>query len=157
MELISHHQPEGSGKVKRRCHLSFHLPESCWHPSWLSNECPTRKDPESESLAREYPETNPITIKPETESHVAEQFSWVPLPDCSPPRRPLPINSLALSAHVSPQTTDFQLLDKSPPLGPRRDPRSRSTPTPAPRVHSPVKQVSALKLCLRLYFWGNPG
>jgi len=139
MELISHHQLEGLGKVKRKCHLSLYLPESCWHSSWLSNECPTRKDPESESLARGHPETNPITIKPETESHVAEQFSWVPLPDCSPPRRPFPINSLALSGHVSPQTIDFQLLDKSPLSGPRRDPSSCNTPKPAPWLHSPVK------------------
>ena len=40
------------------------------------------------------PETNPITIKPETLSHVAEQFSWVPLPSCSLPGRPYPIKSL---------------------------------------------------------------
>ena len=30
-------------------------------------------------------------------SHVAEQFSWIPLPYCSPPGCPLPIKSLALS------------------------------------------------------------
>ena len=39
------------------------------------------------------PETNTITIKLETASHVAEQFFWVPLPCCSPPRHPFPINS----------------------------------------------------------------
>ena len=40
-------------------------------------------------------------------SHVAEQFSWVPLPYCSPPGCPFPIKSLALSAHVSPHTVHF--------------------------------------------------
>ena len=34
--------------------------------------CTARKDPESERLARDNLETNPITIKSETLSHVAE-------------------------------------------------------------------------------------
>ena len=68
-------------------------------------------------LAKDNPETNPITIKPETASHVAEQFSWVPLPSCSPPGCPFPRKSLALSAYVSPQTIHFQVLDKSPVSG----------------------------------------
>ena len=42
---------------------------SCWHPSWLNKVCTTRKDPESEWLAKDNSETNPITIKPETASH----------------------------------------------------------------------------------------
>ena len=37
-----------------------------WHPSWLNNACTTRKDSESEWLAKDNPETNPITIKPKT-------------------------------------------------------------------------------------------
>jgi len=63
---------------------------SCQHPSWLSDACATRKDPELEWLAKDHPETNPIPIKPETESHTAEQFFWVPLPYCSPPGCPFP-------------------------------------------------------------------
>ena len=51
-----------------------------WHPSWLNKACTNRKDSESEWLAKDNPETNPITIKPETVNHVTEQFSWVPLP-----------------------------------------------------------------------------
>jgi len=39
-------------------------------------------------LAKDHQETNPIPIKLETASHVAEQFSWVPLPYCSPPGKP---------------------------------------------------------------------
>ena len=65
-------------------------------------------------------ETNPITKKPETASHLAEQFSWVPLPSSSPPGCPFPVKSLALSAHVSPQTIHFRVLDKSLLLGPWR-------------------------------------
>ena len=90
---------------------------SLWCPSWLNKVCTTRKDSESEWLAKDNPETNPITIKPETASHVTEQFSWVPLPYCSPPRCPFPIKSLVLSAHVPPQTIHFWVLDKSPVLG----------------------------------------
>ena len=41
---------------------------SLWSPSWLNKVCTTRKDPESEWLAKDNPETNPVTIKPETAS-----------------------------------------------------------------------------------------
>ena len=41
---------------------------------------------------------------------MAELFSWVPLPYCSPLRCPFPIKSLALSAHVSPRTVHFWVL-----------------------------------------------
>ena len=77
---------------------------SLWHPSWLNKVWTTRKDSESERLAKDNLETNTINIKPKTASHVTEQFSWVPLPYCSPPGCPFPIKSLALSAHVSPWT-----------------------------------------------------
>ena len=40
-----------------------------------------------------------------------------------------PVKSLALSAHVSPQTVHFQGLDKSPVLGPQRGPPSCNTMT----------------------------
>ena len=69
---------------------------------------------------KDHQETNPITIKPETASHMAEQLSRVPLPYCSPPGCPFPIKSLALSAHVSPRTIYFRVLDKSPVSGPGR-------------------------------------
>ena len=54
---------------------------SLWHPSWLNKACTTRKDSESEWLTKDNLETNPITIKPKTASHVTELFSWVPLPN----------------------------------------------------------------------------
>ena len=94
------------------------------HPPWLGDACAIRKDSELEWLAKDNLETNPITIKPETVSHVAELFSWVPLPYCSPPGCPFPIKSLALSAHVSLQTIHFWVLDKSPVSGPGRCPPS---------------------------------
>ena len=97
------------------------------HPSWLNKACTTRKDSESEQLAKDNLEPNPITIKPETASHLTKQFSWVPLPSCSPPGRPFPIKPLALSVHVSPQTIHFQVLDKSPVSGPGRGPPSCNT------------------------------
>ena len=90
---------------------------SCWHLSWLNKACTTRKDSESEWVAKDNLETNPITIK-------WEQFSWVPLPCCSLPGCPFPIKSLALSAHVSPWTIHFRVLDKSPVSGPGRGPLS---------------------------------
>ena len=75
-------------------------------------------------MAKDNAETNPITIKPKTVSHVAEQLSWVPLPSCSPPGCPFPIKSLALSADVSPQAIHFRVLDKSPVSGLGRGPLS---------------------------------
>ena len=86
-----------------------------------------QKDFELEGLAKGHPETIPITIKPETASHMAELFSWVPLPHCSPPGGTFPIKSLALSAHVSPQTIHFRLLDKSTVSVPGRGPPSCNT------------------------------
>ena len=82
--------------------------------------CTTRKDSESERLAKDSLETNPITIKLEAVSQVAEQSSWLPLPSCSPPRHPLPIKSLASSGCVSPQIINFWVLDKNPFSGPGR-------------------------------------
>ena len=78
-------KPPSTGRVPERSKGDTACPStsqnpSRQHPSWLSDACATRKDPELEWLAKDHPETNPITIKPETASHVAEQFSWVPYP-----------------------------------------------------------------------------
>ena len=109
--------------IRISCHKTTHANGyyGAW-PGWVA--CATRKDSELEWLAKDHPETNPITIKPETVSHAAEQFSWVPLPSCSPPGCSFPIKSLALSAHVSPRTIHFRVLDKSPVSGPGRRPPS---------------------------------
>ena len=125
-------KPLPTGRVQERskgdttCPTTSQNP-SLWHPSWLNKACTTRKDSESEWLAKDNLETNPITIKPKTVSHVGEKFSWVPLPYCSPPGCPFPIKSLALSAHVPPRTIHFWVLDKSPVSGPGRGPSSCNT------------------------------
>ena len=82
-ELTNYHQP-GFWRGKKEigdCSPEV-LPTSQdpphWNPSWWSDSCAPRKDPNSEWLARDTPETNPMTINPETVSHVAEQFSLFP-------------------------------------------------------------------------------
>ena len=50
---------------------------SLWHPSWLNKACTTRKDSESEWLAKDNPETNSITIKLWAMCNVPWKFvSW---------------------------------------------------------------------------------
>ena len=99
-------KPSPTGRVRERskgdntCPTTSQNP-SRWHLSWLNKACTTRKDSESEWLARDNQETNPTTIKPDTACHVAEQVSWVPLPSCPPPGHPFPIKSLAFWARVS--------------------------------------------------------
>ena len=122
-------KPPPTGRVQERSKGDTTFPTSSqnpspWHPSWLNKVCTTRKNSESEGLAKDNQETNPITTQPETASHVAELFSWVPLPYCSPPGHPFPLKSLALSAHVSPWTIHFQVLDKSLVSDPGRGPPS---------------------------------
>ena len=126
---------------------------SLWHPSWVNKACTTRKDSESKWLSKDNPETNPITIKPQTASHVAEQFSWVPLPYCSPPGCPFPKNSLALSAHVSLQTIHFRVLDKSPVSGPGRGPPSCNILIPQCLGFFLFKGITWYIFYVRIYLW----
>ena len=117
-------KPPPTGRVWERskgdptCPTTSQNP-SLWHLSWLNKACTPRKDSESEWLAKDCPETNPITIKPETASHPAEQFSWVPFPCCAPSRCPFPIISLALSAHVS-SDNSFPSVRQESSFRPRR-------------------------------------
>ena len=90
---------------------------SPWHPSWLSNVCTTSKESKSEWLAKDSPETNPITIKPKTVSHVVWQFSWVPLPYCSPPWCLSNKISCFISSCVS-LDNSFPSVRQEPTLGP---------------------------------------
>ena len=106
------------GKFQRKhqslCPTNF--PESSSLESILTEQCLYQQEgPESEWLSRDNPENN-LTRDPKTVSHGAEQFSWIPLHYCSPPTHPFPIKSLALSAHVPPQTIHFLVSDKSPLL-----------------------------------------
>ena len=122
-ELISHHQPEefGTGLKETPCVR----PLASIRLAWAM--CAPPGKTELEWLAKNHLETNPNTIKRETASHMAEQFSWVPLPYCSSLGCPFPIKSRALSAHVSPRTIHFRVLDKSPVSGPGRGPPSCNT------------------------------
>ena len=97
MELI---RVQERSKWDTTCPTTSQNP-SHWNPSWQSNACSTRKDHESEWLARDNLETNPISMKPRTVSHMAEQFSWVPLPYWSLPGCPFPIVSCFVSICVS--------------------------------------------------------
>ena len=133
--ITSYHQPKEFRKCQkeRGDACPYILPTSqnpCWNPSWLSNENVTRKDLESEWLARDNMETNSITIKPQTVSHVAEQFSRVPLLCCCLPGHPFPTRSLGLSACTSSLTSYFQVFDNSRLSDAGRD-SPPSTPLPA--------------------------
>ena len=90
---------------------------SHWHPSWLHRACATKKDSESEWLTKESPETNPITIKPETVSHMqssSPEFltlllsAWPPLSNKT---------SCFVSTCVS-SDSSFLSVRKGPILGP---------------------------------------
>jgi len=125
-------KPPPTGRVRERSKRNTTCPTtsqnpSHWHPSWPNKACNTRQDSESEWLVEDNPEPNPITKKPETVSHVAELFSWVPSPCCSPPWSSFPIKSLALSPHVSSQTIHFWVLYKSLLSGLGRGPPSCNT------------------------------
>ena len=125
MELISLHQLEEFRKGQNETPHVWPPPRILLSGIRLGwTRCAPPERTESEWLAKDNPETNPITIKPETASHVAELFFWVPLPYCSSPRCPFPIKSLALSADLSPRTIHFRVLDKSPVSGPGRGPPS---------------------------------
>ena len=91
-----------TGRVQERskgdtpCPSTSQTPLTSIHLGWAMHVPPGKT--ESEWLAKDHPETKPITIKPDIASHAAELFSWVPLPYCSPPGCPFPIKSLILSA-----------------------------------------------------------
>ena len=107
---------KGERRCQSTCPTTSQNPPH-WNVSWLSN---TRKGPESEWLARDSPEINHITTKPEAVSHVAEQSSWVALPCSSLPWHSFPVKSLAFSACMSPWTIHFWVLNTSPLSGPGR-------------------------------------
>ena len=120
------HKPPPMGRIWERSKgdaiCPTNLPESSSLESILAGCVYHQEGPWVRMLARDNLETNPITIIPETVSHVAEQSSWVPSPSFSPPRHPFPIKFLVLSAHVSSWTIHFWVLDKSPLSGPGRGP-----------------------------------
>ena len=70
-----------------------------------------------EWLVSDNPETDTITIKPETASHVAAQSSWAPWPCCPLPRLPFLTKSPTLSVHVS-SDHSFLSVRQEPTLRP---------------------------------------
>lgn len=102
--------------------MSIELPESFLLESILAGDaCTTRTDSESEWLARDNLETNPLTIKPDTEQHGREDL-WVLSPSYSLPEHSFPIKAPALSTWVS---LDNSFLSAVSPLsGPERVPFS---------------------------------
>ena len=117
--------------------MSDHLPESSSLTSILAElGCTTRKDYESGWLAKDNPETSPITINPRLPA-TDRAALLAPLPSRSPPGCPFPIKSLALSAHVSPRTIHFWVLDTSPVSGPGGGPPSCNIT----RKHIPTQDV----------------
>ena len=61
--------------------MSVHFAESLSLASILAEDvCTTRKDSELEWLAKDHPETNPITIKPETARHGQSSSPGFPHP-----------------------------------------------------------------------------
>ena len=75
MELISLHQPEEFRKGRKE---TPHVQPPPWvllSATHLAEQGVHHQEGQSEWLAEDNPETNLITIKPETESHVAELFS----------------------------------------------------------------------------------
>ena len=115
-------KPPPTGRVWERSKgdttcLTTSQNSSLLHPSWLSDACTTRKDSELEWLAKDHPETNPITIKQETAHQQLQSCSSV-----LPYRTilhlvPFPIKFLALSAHVS-LDNSFPSVRQEPSLGP---------------------------------------
>ena len=129
-------KPPPTGRVQERSKgdttcLSTSQNPSRYHPSCLSDAYTTRKDSELEWLAKDHPETNSITIKPETASHTAERFSWVPLP-------------YFVSTYVSSDNL-FPSVRQEPSFGPWKGP-----PFPATKVLSPILKTNK-NLCIILW------
>ena len=83
-----------------------------WRPSCLNKACTARKDSESEWLAKDNLQA------------MRQSCSSGSRTPCSPPGGPFLIKFLGLSAHVSPGTIHFWVLDKNPGSGPGRGPPS---------------------------------
>ena len=63
-------------------------------------------------------ETTPITIKPDIVNHRAEQFSWVPLPYCSPPGCSFPIKISCFVSRCVSSDNSFPSVRQEPSFGP---------------------------------------
>ena len=116
LEIISHHQPEEFRKGQKempppRILTGIHL-------GW------TRRAPELEWLAKDNPETNPVTINPRLWATWQSSPPGFPYPPALCLGTPFPMNSLTLSECVPPWTIHFWMLGKSPLSDSRKDPPS---------------------------------
>ena len=118
-ELISCHQ-QGEFRKGQKVTPGVQPPPRIphWYPSWLSKVWTTKKDAESEWLAKDNPETNPITMKPEAVSHLAEQSSWVPLPNYSPAEGPFPNKISCFASTFVSLDNSFLSVRQEPTFGP---------------------------------------
>ena len=114
-----------NGKVKWWHHLSDHLPESFSMTSILDEQCVHHQKGLWVRMIEQRQLRNKShhhkTRDNEPRGRVV-LLGFLTLLLSS--RAPFPIKSLALSAHVSTQTIHFWVLEKSPLLGPGRDPPS---------------------------------
>ena len=123
MELTSYHQPEEFQKGQKETPHVQPPPRillSGIHLSW------TRRAPPGRTLSQnDWLETTrkliPSPWNPRLQAMWQSCSPGFPSPTVLPPGCPFPIKALAMSAHVSPQTIHFWLLDKSPVSGPGRD------------------------------------
>ena len=101
-KLVSHHQSEEFWKGQKETSCVWPPPRillTAIHLGWVMHAPPGQTL--SEWLAKDNLEINPIKIKPETSSHVAERFSWVLLPYHSPPRHLSNKSFCFVSSYVS--------------------------------------------------------
>ena len=119
-------KPPPTGRVRERWKGDTAcLPKSLWLASTLAERCVCHQERLWIGMIGHRP--------PGNESHHHKTRDCEPrgravllvsLTYCSLPGCPFPIKSLALSAHVSPRTVHFWVLDKSPASGPGRGPPS---------------------------------
>ena len=74
---------------------------SGWEMCMSSQRTLSQTTGQARWLARGNLETNPFTIKPETVSHMAEQFSWVPFSCCSLSKCPFSNSLFFVSTCIS--------------------------------------------------------
>ena len=71
-------QERSKAKRRRQSICPTNLPESSSLESIMTEWCPHHQEgPWVRGIDQKQPETNPVTIKPGTVSHMAEQSSWI--------------------------------------------------------------------------------
>ena len=127
MELIIHHQLEEFRKGQKETLHVWPPPRillSGFHLGWTRLAPPGRTLSQNDWL-KTTRKLIPSSLNPRHQAMWQSCSSGFPYPTALHlGALPFPIKSLALSAHVSPRTIHFWVLDKSPVLGPGRVPPS---------------------------------